>query len=68
MILQSKVEENFKTCLANLNTETDDEDDPVVRANLSKKLANLFSKGNTEKDRFEMIKKFRQEILDGNIE
>ena len=39
-----------------------------IRANLSKKLANILSKGKTEKDRFEMIKKFRQEILDGNIE
>ena len=63
-----EVEETFKTCLNNLNTEIDDEDDPVVRANLSKKLANILSKGKTEKDRFEMIKKFRQEILDGNIE
>ena len=44
-----EVEETFKTCLSNLNTEIDDEDDPVVRANLSKKLANLLSKGKTEK-------------------
>ena len=57
-----KVEETFKTCLSNLNTEIDDEDDPIFRVNLSKKLANLLSKGKQKKDRFELIKKFRQEM------
>ena len=61
-------EETYKGCLAQLNGEIEDEDDPIVRANYFKKLAKILSKEKTDKDRFVAIKQFRQEIIDGNTE
>ena len=60
--------ETYKTCLANVREEFEEEDDPELRSELIKKLTNILLKGKSDKDRLENLNHFRQEIADGNIE
>ena len=60
------IQETYKDYLSSIHEEIEDEEDPILRYNLLKKLSTIISKGKSEKDRLGPLQKFRQEMVDGN--